>query len=238
MNFKNAFITKTKLESGAFYLVKDGRIICYMGQNVDGEYVFIDVISTVVVENWMAGEVHIKNEELLMPVIIQAAELVKDNPDKLEEYSIRSYKGIPSIYGKIDYIPVIEDTKGFVAQTKYTKKMAGYTVKNEDMGYISAKNLEVGRIYGDWRNWHIYLGRNSEKEFCWLYCGLPETLKKDGIAYLDDYLSYFGCSDLQTTKNNKKIKLNDELKDVCLDLTQLNAHSKSLIASFTWISLY
>ncbi len=232
MKFKNDFITKTKLELGAFYLIKDGRIICYMGQNVNGDYVFIETVSTVIVEDWENREIHIQNEELFMPAFTQCADLIKNNPDKLEEKCILSYKNIPQIYGKLDYIPVIEDVKQFMLQTKYTKKMADRVMTSKDKGYVSAKDLEIGRMYGDWGNWHVYLGRNSKKEFCWLYCGNPWALSEKGVCYLDLYLR-FSIDDLQTTKNNKKIKLSQEFENVYLDLSKLNNTSKTIIAAYT-----
>ena len=66
-----------------------------------------------------------------------------------------------------------------------------------------------GELYytgGLWRALYLYLGRDSQKRFCWYYVGNEEILMQNNISeYMDE------C---ERTKSNKKVKrLDFALKD-------------------------
>jgi len=81
--------------------------------------------------------------------------------------------------------------------------------------YIKVKDLEVGRLYGDWGNWHIYLGRTKTKGFIWVYIGNVKTLRND--SYKEIWFS-LNQGWLQITKQNKKIQLTDGFEDFKLNI--------------------
>ena len=227
----NKFLTKSKLEEGAFYITKDGRILGYLGISSEGDLIFVNTIAVIMTDDWRACTVSIRNEDLYMPVLQTAVKSCIMNPDKLEQYSILPYKTVPQIYGKLDYLPTITNTVKFVYKANPNIIMATKAPTGEDLGYVSAKNLVVGKLYGGYRNWHIFLGRNDKKEFCWLYCGNIEALRQ-GIHELDQAISFsarHSSSDFQTTKSNKKTKVTEGFEDYCADLSKLSQESKRFL---------
>lgn len=81
---------------------------------------------------------------------------------------------------------------------------------SEKKKYVKVSELEVGRVYGGFRNWNIYLGRTTTGGFMWLYIGGPKdyiTNPLQEVIFSINH-SYELCTDgaLHVTKQNKRIE--------------------------------
>lgn len=87
--------------------------------------------------------------------------------------------------------------------------------------FVRVSELEVGRMYGGWRNWHVYLGRTENKGFMWMYIGNTTSYIKDPVGTFCKFLQLWP-KDLQITKQNKKIELSKgDLEKTHLSLSML-----------------
>lgn len=225
---KDKFLPKGKLEMGAFYLAKDGRILGYLGFTEQGEFVFVDSISVLILEPWTNEPVTIKNEKVLAQALKSAIRAMISNPNELDKWSIAKYKTLPKLYGKLDYLPTIFDTVKFTEIVNSSVKIQRVAPTLEELGYVTEKDLVVGRMYGDYRNWHIYLGKNGKGKFCWMYVGDPERLR-DEPRYIEKYTVWEYDNDIQATKQIKKIKPTEGFENFCADLSKLPLKTKQMI---------
>lgn len=81
---------------------------------------------------------------------------------------------------------------------------------NKQNNFVKVKDLEIGKVYGGWRNWHLYLGRTVTGGFMWLYIGGPESYVGNPLKEVMYSIKYSDrlCDGgaLQVTKQNKRIE--------------------------------
>lgn len=81
---------------------------------------------------------------------------------------------------------------------------------SEEKRYVKVSELEVGRVYGGFRNWNIYLGRTTTGGFMWLYIGGPRDYVvnplQEAIYSLTTGSNLREGGALHITKQNKRIE--------------------------------
>lgn len=198
-------LVKKELVPGKYYLVKDGRVFLYVGVGANGKLIFMNVGAVTVLCGWYEGTV--LNYDLILPALKLSCDIFIKNASKLQKGSVLYYKTLPVIYAELielgqcsNVVDVYRETPAFLESKN---DIATAKLTPEDRGFVSSKNLVVGRMYGGWRNWHIYLGRNKDKEFCWFYYGSADSAGATEERVSQRILCWPG--DIQVTKANKKI---------------------------------
>lgn len=217
----NEWLKAKDLVPGLVYVVKDGRLLLYLGQATNADYCFYVIASAYLVFD-KNSNITFGNYEWQVLGLTKICDLSISHP--ANKNCILQYKGIPKIHGifnlvnytaryKMWYISSFNDIN--------VPNISNITHSNINLGYVRTKDLIPGNLYytgGCWRSTYVYLGRTSSKKFVWFYIGNEETLLR---AQASDLLMY-----AEVTKNNKKVKnLKDSLKDknayVCRETKRL-----------------
>lgn len=200
------FLSKNDLEVGRVYLYKDGRVVVYLGKDSYDKYVFYVLASALYCEERKWNTYTLAHFELQVEYLCDLAEeLMKKDCDPK---SIISLKGMPQLHCEFPYVAYDAEIANWWldCKAKHGKSIPSITSlegqeKSESL-YVGAKELVPGEFYytGDsWRSIYLYLGRDSEKNFCWSFVGNADLFISDGLMAVRK-------SGIEYTKSNKKCK--------------------------------
>lgn len=194
------------IKIGHVYILKGNRVVLYLGETVKADYVFYLIcLATTTPFNGNYRVLTLANYDVQLEVIKTACNLMMNHLAYSE--SILTFKKLPPIYTEFAFVNY-EDTwrkwwemSLFAFSTNKFPALA--TIKNvkPDRGYVKASKLVPGQLYysgSGWRSVYIYLGRKSNKEFCWLVLSRSMIVQH---IYAIDLLGY-----AFSTKSNKRVK--------------------------------
>ena len=196
------FIKRSDLIPGQIYLWKDGHLRWFLGQlATTGELCFYTLARACLLDNH--HDVTFTHERCQLPFLQNYMVALIANAS-YDADAFEQYNTMPSIYGVFPC-----DVSAQLQSWLRKHRITGITCTSKiatGSEYVSAKDLEVGALYfsgqSPWRSTYCYMGRNSRKEFVWLFIGNDEVFKKDPIKYINTPAS---C-DLERTKSNKKVR--------------------------------
>lgn len=226
--FKNeTFLKEKDIQPGLCYISKDSYVRLYLGRDKQGRFVFyqLGMIELRYVDYY---HTKIAKEELQNKYLSAMFNVLMQKPIR-EEYLLH-YKTLPKLYGTFDAVDF--KTNNYYMQwcNNNCIQIQEKKPSNHDLGFVKARDLEVGRVYGnEWRNKFIYLGRGSEGSFIWCFIGNDEYLVKNPIKAVNDSIIIY--SNIYPTKSNKKIKRNNQhlLKDVHINIAELSERAKYIL---------
>lgn len=224
------FMKEKDLVAGRVYVIKDGRLLLYLGKSVRGLYIFYAIVSAYLIEK--NSSTTFGNYEIQVQGLAAIANKSLNNPGEVE--ALLEYKGIPSIHGEFPFVNfentykkwyTISFSNMFSNKNITVPELASISNRAINTGFVSSKDLVPGELYYSgqcWRSTYVYIGRNSLGEYLWYFVSNEETLKHSSIQYI--------LSDITKTKHNKKVKrladaVNDKSAFVCketLDLIKIN----------------
>lgn len=199
VRYTEDWLKVNQLVQGRIYLVKDGRLLLYLGTSVNGLLIFY-ALASVYLEH-TDGFVTYGNYDWQ----IQGLKVTINNilNHKGNKSSLLEYKGIPKLYGEFPFLKYEDSYKMWYIKSfdsDNTPNIAN-SIKEVNSGFVATKDLVPGNLYysGEcWRSCFVYLGRKSTKEYIWFYISNESTLVQSTARQLL-YRS-------ETTKNNKKVK--------------------------------
>lgn len=209
----NKFLAKRDLQIGHVYVKKEGILLLYLGKDSWNRFVFYNLASVLFEKANEYNHITLAHYELQVNYLISLCDAVMHTGCNARQ--IVPLKNFPSLYVDFEVVDYSKEVNAWYAEAKKvndslpeidTKDAANE--KNTDL-YVGAKELVPGELYytgGLWRALYLYLGRDSQKRFCWYYVGNEEILMQNNISeYMDE------C---ERTKSNKKVKRLDlALKD-------------------------
>lgn len=224
---KNGFISYAKaLTVGRVYLIKDGRLLIYLGHDTMDNFVFYHLCNMAIhLEYNHQGNkydsVYIYNESLQLHFIMEMAkELINI---KLDTNCFESLIGLPTILEEFECISFEQTYKKWLAKNKLFMKDNQYIpdLVSEDSSTstkiqlmkVKSKDLQVGKAYvcgkstigtrsEGWRNTYVYLGRTKQGNYMWIFVGCPKDFKANPLGTIETYRSMYG---IETTKQNKDV---------------------------------
>lgn len=217
------WLNEKQLKFGKVYLIKDGRLMLYLGRSIDGMQIFYVLASaymqSIGYNKYTFGN-YIHQVKGLTEIIIESLS------SKGIASCILKYKGIPKIYGEF---PINNLNKNYIKNwyitsfDKHTNVAELANISNSPVitGYVSSKDLIPGHLYysgGCWRSTYIYLGRTSNKEYVWYFVSNGNSLLTMPLRSV--------LLNAHKTKQNKKVKplemaISDEKAYVCADTLKL-----------------
>lgn len=201
------------LKEGHVYLIKDGRVMLYLGQENNARYVFY-VCGSLVYECTKKYSVYtVSNYDL-------QTEYMKNLCNSLMEHdvyaeSITVLKGVPTIYSEFTLVEYEKTWKEWYLKSfkKFKNSLPELSFINNaqsDAGFVKANDLIPGHIYyggNAWRSTWVYLGRSTKGQFVWYFIGNENMLINGGLELIiKDSHSYYRSDCFAVTKNNKKVK--------------------------------
>ncbi len=201
------------LKEGHVYLIKDGRVMLYLGQENNASYVFY-VCGSLIYEYTNNNSMYtISNYDLQTEYMETLCNSLMKNDVYAE--SITVLKGIPTIYGEFTLVEYEKTWKEWYLKSynKFKDSLPELLFINNaqpDAGFVKAGDLIPGHIYyaGDaWRNTWVYLGRSTEGKFAWYFVGNETALINEGFArIIKSFHSSWRSDCFAVTKSNKKVK--------------------------------
>jgi hypothetical protein len=232
--FDTKKVLKAKdLKEGHVYLIKDGRVMVYLGQENNASYVFY-VCGSLIYEYTNNNSMYtISNYDLQTEYMETLCNSLMKNDVYAE--SITVLKGIPTIYGEFTLVEYEKTWKEWYLKSynKFKDSLPELSFINNaqpDAGFVKAGDLIPGHIYyaGDaWRNTWVYLGRSTEGKFVWYFVGNETALINEGFAHIIKSFHSLCRSDcFAVTKSNKKVKplsnvSSDPTVDICRGFEEL-----------------
>ena len=222
----DVWLKEKELVPGCLYIIKDGRVMLYLGIDLDNCFIFYNCGSLNFANtNWHTHT--IANYEVQVKYMLDMCNSLLNRP--IYKESIVRLKGIPKIYC---LFPFIDFKTSYV--NWYTKSLLMYgelpklSELNKNIpikGFVGAKELIPGNLYYSgqcWRSTYVYLGRTTDNYFVWCFVGNAKTLIENKCV---DLLTYRKL-EMVSTKTNKKVKplvmaLSDKDAYVCEETKQL-----------------
>lgn len=204
--YMNDRLTPSKLQRGHIYLAKNGLIVLYLGISSMGSYIFYALsscyIQTFHDESWKS-HMRIMNHEWQIQGISQTIETTMAH--KGDHLCIMIQKKIPNIIGEFpckDY----EDIYRTWYQDSFGDKIGSIDIpdigaKTVGEAYVSAKDLEPGRLYytgNGWGSIFVFLGRSTANKFIWYNIRCAEHYYEKSVSDILERSFY--------TSSNKKVK--------------------------------
>ena len=197
------------LVEGHVYIIKDGRIVIYLGKTASNLYCFyICCHAYFKSSNRMLS---FANYEIQLNGIINVCNASVNHQMYCE--SLQTLKGLPKIYCEFPFVNYESSYKNWYMKSQLSLGnlpviSSGSNVKPSS-GFVSTKDLIPGTLYysGEcWRSTFAYLGRTSDKRFIWYFIGNEDILLRSSAYQL--------IQKADTTKSNKRVKpLAEALKD-------------------------
>lgn len=202
-------LKKKDLIQGHIYVIKDGRLALYLGNDPLGYYVFYCPV-TATIANCLEGRYH-THQQTLVQYELQAEFVIayfkKVMHSVLDKEVIVHLKTLPCIRVEFNlvnfedcYREWYEDSEAVIEGLP----KIDWDLENQDsvsLGFVGAKDLIPGELYytgGCWRATYLYLGRDSDGMFCWYFVGNEDILMKND---LQEYRRK-----MERSKTNKRCK--------------------------------
>lgn len=219
---KDRYILASDVKEYNVYMLKDGRIAIYFGKSISSKYLFVGIAQLWVSENFkrVSGnfkrDYHVYNSQLQFSSLYNLIHTFLRS--ELDNTAVMEFSTFPNIGEElnIDVRSLAEAYKSkllqngwqFAIEDSKTKKKNPNTVTP-----VSAKELIIGKCYvcglkdlgteyEGWRNSWVYLGRDEENYFQWIFVGDPRDYTKNIKGTLMAYNEIYG---VERTKNNKKV---------------------------------
>lgn len=224
---QDKFLKESELVPGRVYVVKDGRIMLYIGKSLEGLYVFYAMAAAYLINAENRFLLTYGNYKIQLNGLVYIVnEIMKSSGSIL---SLLQYKGLPKLYGELPGVNFekqyakwyMVNFSGLLNGKQTGPQISGISNKPVKTGFVSARDLVPGELYytgGCWRSTYVYLGRNSAGEFIWYFIGNESILVNSSVAQL--------MYSAEKTKQNKKVKplsmaLGDSKAYVCSDTRKL-----------------
>lgn len=217
----NEWLKEKQLEEGFLYIIKDGRVMLYLGKSVDDYFIFYNCGSLNFTNAGDYYKYTLSNYDVQVKYMTAMCKELFGKPLYME--SVRRLKGLPKIYCKFPFLDFKDGFVKWYAKSAFIHgdlpKLSVVSNEEPNRGFVSTKDLVPGMLYYSgscWRSTFVYLGRNSDKDFVWCFIGNEDILVRNtGVTLLKNREL-----DIFTTKSNKKVRpladaLND--KDAYLD---------------------
>lgn len=232
LTFKDdEFLKKGNLIIGHVYLYKDGRLVVYLGKNNFDKFVFY-TLANVLYTRVTYGVYTLAHYENQVQYLIGLSETLmkhKCDPDCIVEL-----KGMPQLYCEFPFISYDKElnmwwTKNVVYYKGNLPTLVELGNENKSRSlFVSAKDLVPGELYYTgslWRSLYLYLGRDSQKNFCWYFVGSTyELLRNDLNAFrihMDRTKSNKHCKRLADAPNDPDAMMYDDAQK----LLNMNYHA-------------
>lgn len=197
------FLSKQELQRGHIYVQKDGRLTIYLGKDIYDRYVFYDLAGILFESTGEYGKLTIGHYATQVHSLTATCNTLMKSPCNLRQ--IRSLKGVPSLYSDYKYInyeAVIDDwcEKNKKLTDKFPNLVKDVKETSKKV-WVSARDLVPGELYYTgslWGGLYLYLGRDSQNRFCWMFVGNEERLIQNDFSYYR--------YNMERTKSNKKCK--------------------------------
>lgn len=222
------WLKEKDLVIGRVYLIKDGRLMLYLGKSTTGMYIFY-VMASAYLEYTRDDGVTFGNYNIQVKGLVNIINESMNNVGVIG--CLLQYKGLPKIHGEFPLVNfehkynrwyTISFTQMFSNKVPNNlPKLASMTNKPIETGYVKAKDLVQGNIYYSgacWRSTYVYLGRKTSGEYIWYFVGNEKMLIGTPAR---DLLNHS-----EVTKQNKKVKplrmaLSDEHASLCAGAREL-----------------
>ena len=208
---RDATIKRKDLKQGMIYILKNGDVRLYIGENAaTGKFLFYLIGSTAVVDDWK--KLYMLHGELQAKYLLEYCKAVLAQGFKTEAFM--EYAGIPELrcawYAA--YTPeklqeicgrytMLSAELNFLQQIKFSGAPSE-KIKSE---WVSAKELVPGEVYfsgqSPWRATYVYIGRLENKSFVWCFVGNSTAWDKNPCEYLG-----WSHDSLTVTTANKKVR--------------------------------
>lgn len=226
------WLKEKDLLPGKVYLIKDGRLMLYIGRTVQGEYVFYVFASSYLVED-ESRMITFGNYRHQIPGLLQIINNCMSNPGNT--LSLLVYRTLPKIHGEFTYANLqdkyakwytLSFSNMFSNKTMDIPIIASFSNKPIVTEYVKSKDLIPGHLYYSgqcWRATYLYVGRKSNKEYVWYFIGNERELAnyRNMVDLLHSWMKQ-----IHTTRQIKKVKplasaLNDKNAYVSSDTKKL-----------------
>lgn len=212
---KDRYILPSDVKEYNVYMLKDGRIVIYYGKSVSGKYLFVGIAQLWVSENFRRGY-HVYNSQLQISSLYTLIHTFLR--EELDNTAVMEFSNFPNIGEELNIdvrssaevykLKLLQNGWQFAIEDSKTKKKNPNTVTS-----VKVKELIIGKCYvcgldtlgteyEGWRNSWVYLGRNEEGYFQWIFVGDPRDYAKNIGGTITAYNNMYG---VERTKNNKKI---------------------------------
>ena len=230
--FRNdEFLKKGNLVIGHVYLYKDGRLVVYLGKSKLDKFVFY-ILANVLYTSIDWHTLTIAHYNTQIEHLISLSETLMKN--KCDTDCIIELKGMPQLYCEFPFVSYDKElnrwwTKNVVYHKGKLPALVDLSNENKSKGlFVSAKDLVPGELYYTgslWRSLYLYLGRDSQKNFCWYFVGSTyELLRNDFNAFrinMDRTKSNKHCKRLADAPNDPDAMLYDDAQK----LLSMNYHA-------------
>lgn len=227
----DGFLKSTEIKIGRTYLMKDGRVVLYLGKDRNEYFNFYLfgqalLIGQALLKEKMVGVTFANYKPQIAGLICIVQNSLSAPVDLTCIFVLKSF---PMIHGEIPFLNLENQYNNWFAKSKALNpgSIPNLTINDTDApktSYVPAGELIPGNLYYSgqcWRSTYVYLGRNSRKEFLWYFIGNEEILKRSSAHQL--------LYSAEKTKQNKKVRpLHMALDD---PKAYLYKEAKELIAS-------
>ena len=226
----DTFLSEKDLVQGLLYVSKDDYVRMYLGKTSTGLFVFYHIgrIDT----KCNSGHIAVSRPEIQIPYFINMCNCIMQNFADVN--FIIFYKGIPKLRGTFEGLNYTQTWKLWYTKSIFMDSelpaISDVEPTREQLGYVSARNLEVGRTYGtERRNTWVYLGRTITGGFAWCFIGNDSEMLNNCHSAVDSMIQFY--DGLTITSSNKKIKRNNQngIKDIKVDLNLLAPYTKQIL---------
>lgn len=194
-----SFLGKDDFQSGKVYVIKDGRVVLYIGKDIFDRNVFYHIGSLLLY--YVDGDsIGIAHQDLQLASLHSLfVQLMKQ---KCNARHLQCMKGLPKAYGEFPLEREIEDVRGwYQGSGENLPKLAEVGEKPAVNIYVKGADLVPGELYytgGLHRSLYLYLGRDSSKRYCWWFVGNEDILRKCNLRQF--------VAGAERTKSPKKVK--------------------------------
>lgn len=221
--FRNdTFLKKGDLAIGHVYLYKDGRLVVYLGKNNFDKFVFYTLASVLYTNiNWYT--LTLAHYDTQIKYLISLSETLMKHECDIN--CIVELKGMPQLCCEFPFISYEKELNMWWAKNVAYHKDKSKLPTLVDLGnkskskslFVSAKDLIPGELYYTgslWRSLYLYLGRDSQKNFCWYFVGSAHELIRNDLnvfrVYMDKTKSNKRCKRLADAPNDPDAMLYDD----------------------------
>lgn len=200
------FLSKSDLKVGRVYLYKDGRVVVYLGQDSYDKFVFYVLANALYCseENW--NTYTLAHYDCQIEYLCHLAEELMKRDCDIK--CIISLKGMPQLHCEFPYVSYDAEIADWwlCCKAKHGNNIPNITsLEGQEKPkslYVGAKDLVPGEFYYTgrlWRSMFLYLGRDTDNNFCWSFVGNTDLFIEDGLMAVKEM-------GIERTKSNKKCK--------------------------------
>ena len=194
-----SFLGKNDFQSGKVYVIKDGRVMLYIGKDIFNRNVFYLIGSLLLrVENY--DEVGIAHQDLQLAALHSLFEQLMR--EKCDAKYLQCMKGLPKAYSELPLECEVKDVRGWYQSSgKDLPELAAVGENPADNIYVKGSDLIPGELYYTgslWRALYLYLGQDSSKRYCWYFVDNEDILRQCDVRQF--------VAEAERTKSPKKVK--------------------------------